>query len=60
MKPRSHKSHDGVYTSKSSPLAAAFRKRGPEESSDEELRALLDEIAMLRAIADEEEDDGKA
>jgi hypothetical protein len=32
------------------PLAAAFRKRTAEESTDEELRRLLDEIEMLRTL----------
>ncbi len=36
------------------PLAAAFRKRDAEQSSDEELCALLDEIAALDAIASAE------
>ena len=32
------------------PIAAAFRKRTAEESTDEELRGLLDEIEMLRKL----------
>ena len=32
------------------PVAAAFRKRTAEESSDEELARLLDEIEMLRKL----------
>jgi hypothetical protein len=32
------------------PVTAAFRKRGAEECSDDELRSLLDEIEMLRAL----------
>jgi hypothetical protein len=32
------------------PLAAAFRKRTAEESTDDELRRLLDEIEMLRML----------
>jgi hypothetical protein len=32
------------------PIAAAFRKRTAEESTDEELRGLLDEIEMLRML----------
>jgi hypothetical protein len=32
------------------PIAAAFRKRTAEESTDDELRRLLDEIEMLRAL----------
>ena len=32
------------------PIAASFRKRTAEESSDEELRGLLDEIEMLRKL----------
>jgi len=35
-------------------IAAAFRSRSKKESSDEELAALLDEIARLRAIAEAE------
>jgi hypothetical protein len=35
------------------PIAAAFRNRAPEESSDEELAALLDEIAILKGLIDE-------
>jgi hypothetical protein len=34
----------------SAPIAAAFRKRTAQESSDEELRRLLDEIEMLRML----------
>jgi hypothetical protein len=33
-----------------SPITAAFRKRSAEECSDDELRRLLDEIAMLRKL----------
>jgi hypothetical protein len=32
------------------PIAAAFRKRTAEESTDDELRGLLDEIEMLRML----------
>jgi hypothetical protein len=32
------------------PIAAAFRKRTAEESTDDELRRLLDEIEMLRML----------
>jgi hypothetical protein len=32
------------------PIAAAFRKRTAEESTDDELRRLLDEIEMLRTL----------
>ena len=32
------------------PIAAAFRKRTAEKSSDDELRRLLDEIEMLRTL----------
>jgi len=32
------------------PIAAAFRKRTADESTDEELRGLLDEIEMLRKL----------
>lgn len=35
-------------------IAAAFRKRRPEESSDDELRALLEDMEALRAIDDKE------
>lgn len=35
-------------------VAAAFRKRKPEESSDDELRALLEDMEALRAIEDME------
>jgi hypothetical protein len=34
------------------PLAAAFRNRTAEASTDEELAALLDEIEQLKRIAD--------
>jgi hypothetical protein len=34
------------------PIAAAFRKRSAEESTDDELRRLLDEIEMLRALGE--------
>lgn len=40
------------------PVAAAFRKRQPEESTPEELRSLLEEIETLRAI-EADECDGK-
>jgi hypothetical protein len=32
------------------PIAAAFRKRSAEESTEEELRLLLDDIEMLRRL----------
>lgn len=35
-------------------VAAAFRKRRPEESSDDELRALLEDMEALRAIEDKD------
>jgi hypothetical protein len=35
------------------PIAAAFRNRAAEVSSDEELAALLDEIAILKSISGE-------
>jgi hypothetical protein len=38
------------------PVAAAFRKRKPEESTPEELRSLLEEIETLRAIEADERD----
>jgi hypothetical protein len=34
------------------PIAAAFRKRTADESTDDELRRLLDEIEMLRALGE--------
>jgi hypothetical protein len=37
----------------SSPVAAFFRKRKPEETSDEELRELLDELLLLEAVEDD-------
>lgn len=37
-------------------IRLAARKRKPEESTDEELRDLLEEMEMLRAIEDGEED----
>ena len=32
------------------PVVAAFRKRGEEEATDEELRAVLEEIEVLRRM----------
>jgi hypothetical protein len=37
------------------PIAAAFRNRSSEESTDEELAALLDEIEILKGIAGDDE-----
>lgn len=34
----------------SAPVVAAFRKRGEEEATDDELRALLEEIELLRRM----------
>ena len=38
------------------PVVIAFRKRSPESSSDEELRALLEDIESLRALEDNEDE----
>lgn len=39
------------------PILTAFRKRKPEESSDEDLRALLEDIEGLRALQDDDHGD---
>lgn len=44
-----------VHPSLSSPVVAAFRKKDPEESSDDELRAMLADMESLVAIAAETE-----
>lgn len=44
--------HDARFAQ---PVAALFRKRSMEESSDEELLEMLDEIELLRRLADEKE-----
>ncbi len=41
------------HTSLSAPVTAAFRKRGPAEASDDELRAILGDIEALIMIAGE-------
>lgn len=38
-------------------VVAAFRKRKPEESTDEELRGLLEDMELLRSIEDDEEEE---
>jgi hypothetical protein len=47
------RNHPGL----ASPVVAAFRKRDPEESSDEELREMLADMESLVAIAAEVEED---
>jgi hypothetical protein len=47
-----------THPSLSSPVVAAFRKRDPAESSDDDLRAMLADMESLVAIAGEVEGDG--
>ena len=49
-----------VHPSLRSPVVAAFRKRDPEESSDEELREMLADMDSLVAIAAKVADEDSA